>query len=110
MKYIKLETNSNDEEFEDTRFHIINYILRQGEVIIRSPIDEGRSRPDSREEEYAIVVGEELAYSFHIEPFKRGKQRRLEISVLGDDSQKLQEEASRLIKNTPLKQIDLSPA
>ncbi|MGD9276727.1 MAG: hypothetical protein PVJ67_06155 [Candidatus Pacearchaeota archaeon] len=88
MKYKKLAISSDDESFENIRFHGINYILMQGDAVIRSPLEEGRLRPDWREQEYGVVTSEDYFYAFRVEPMEKGKSRRLEI-VVGSEGQEL---------------------
>ena len=104
MEYKKLISVSTDNDFEDVRHHIINYILRQGNALIRSDLQEGRSRPDWKDEEYGSVASQNCLYFFKIDPFVSGKVRKLEIVLCGDNKDILLEKKIILTKGNQLRE------
>jgi len=103
MKYQKITTTSEDKSFENVRFQVINYIFRQGDVVLGNPLLSDRLRPTCEKEEYGTVVSEDSFYSFHIGPLKKGQIRKLEIVVGSDSLDILQKNISELKKNNELR-------
>ena len=111
MHNITLETSSlgSPENFEDVRFHTINYILDNGKLVMGSSIGEDRFRPDWREGEYGVVMGsniDNLIYAFRVDPLVRDKDRGLKIVVMGSDPEALEREVEKIRKNTGLRVVD----
>jgi len=104
MRRQTLYTNSEDSEFEDVRFHGVDYILRQGDIIMRSPLEKGRRRPPVNEGEYGVVINEKYVYVFSVQPAKRKSIRELEITVACEDEKGLAEEVKRLADGNQLRQ------
>jgi hypothetical protein len=100
MEYKTLYTSNQDgADFEYTRWHVLNYILGQGNVVIRSPLQKGRNRPEWTEEEFATVTSDKRIYSFYVEPVEKGKIRNLQIIVGSDNKEDLEGIVSKLMKN-----------
>ena len=105
MEYLKLNIASEKgkSDFEHVRWHVINYILRQGEVVIRSPVTRERMRPECDKEEFGTVVHNSGFYSYHIDPAQKSKTRKLQIVVGHPDKKKLVSIVNDLRKGTELK-------
>lgn len=84
-KTLEISTDDGPEKFEYARWHILNYILRNGEIVVRSPLQEGRMRPQVQEVEFGTVTFDRGFYSFHVDPRTSGNVRTLRIVVGSND-------------------------
>jgi hypothetical protein len=98
MKYTKLQIKSSDQRFDNVRWHVINYILRQGKAPLRHPAGKGVQRAGCYEEEFGTVVSDNFVYSYHVEP-KNEEVRTLTIVAVCDSKEYLDEVVEKLTKH-----------
>jgi len=96
---LSTSTQDNPANFEYIRWHGLNYLLRQGKIVLRSPIPECRNRPEWYKQEFATIVGDNIFYSFIVDSFSSSKIRRLEIFVSSPSEPALKEAVAALTKN-----------
>ena len=119
MEYAYLQASKSTEMlgFGYMRWHLINYILRQGKQITGTdienakivPLPEGdRIRTNPNEAEFGVVIHENGFYSYFIEQYIKHKDRKLTIVVGSTSKEDLDERVSSLMKNTNLEIVDCS--
>jgi len=97
MIYRTLNISSHTNQgFERFRWHGINYILRQGEVLERSSLEPGRMRHNYNEEEFGLVTFDSGFYFFYVEPSETGKSRNLRVVVADSDELEVDKRVSEL--------------
>lgn len=107
MKYYHLQSSRDEDPsgFESARFHVINYILRQGEDKFKVHCKDNRVRPECTNEEFGTVISNEMIYSYHIEPLIKDQDRTLSIIIASQDSTNLEKECSKLVRGTNLRNL-----
>lgn len=81
------------------RWHTLNYLLRIGEIINRSPLEAGRRRPLEQESEWALIYNEDTFYFFNVERRELYANRFIDIIVGNSDPNNLQNKVQDLMQH-----------
>ncbi|MDP3882368.1 MAG: hypothetical protein Q8Q31_05820 [Nanoarchaeota archaeon] len=101
---IKASTKEHGPDFEEIRFHGLNYLLNRGGVVeaqMSSGFGEDeRRRPECYAEESAILTTNGGIYTYHVDPAEKKRDRRLAVTISTTSSEITREIAQTVVHGT----------